>query len=534
MAKLHTRHNVPVYGPRYVPRFIRGIMAAVQLGRDEDGFLSLLERQYGPVVYLPWPLKQFFVLDNQTIQHQPIRIAMQHAVFGSQPYIGQSGVLETKLFAAHSRGLSKLRLEQPVNRFNSNVEQSIDQILSSQFKNSSPVQIDLINLVTNMLYQGATPALFGNNLLEFETHDQENEPIPSSNELQTHFWNFDNAFPLLTAQVPLQRWIPTTRQGIKGRQNFVEHVSKWIQHDLPGLNEGVVRDMVDIGNQHEWQTIETAKLVLGTYWALQANAPFASAHHIINLCQSPLIKQVQLEIQNYLNQNQNQQTNALSFKELSNPLNLPLLSSTIWETLRLNSSSFSIRIVTNEKGYVVGQSQSISNQYKQEEEDDDDEQYKGHQNPLKQNLIIPEGELVICATRVSQMSTKIWGPDALEWKGDRFVIQDDHDGTKRLNQPLIKLVRSFGGGVSMCEGRHLALVELKSFAIQFLSTFDVNVIEPSSLLSTQQNSKYRQIKFAGTDKLGWTTGLKPGRVGMGIHQQQGQLIATLTKRTKQS
>jgi hypothetical protein len=49
--------NIPTYGPAFLPPFVRGILAVVRLGEDEDGFLLSL-KSYGPAVYIPWPMQQ--------------------------------------------------------------------------------------------------------------------------------------------------------------------------------------------------------------------------------------------------------------------------------------------------------------------------------------------------------------------------------------------------------------------------------------------------------------------------------------------
>ena len=40
----------------------------VRMGMDEDGFLLGLAEVYGPVAYLPWPLKQYVVLESDAIE----------------------------------------------------------------------------------------------------------------------------------------------------------------------------------------------------------------------------------------------------------------------------------------------------------------------------------------------------------------------------------------------------------------------------------------------------------------------------------
>lgn len=58
---------VPVYGPRYLPPFVRGILALYRLGADEDEFLHELRRDYPVAVWIPWPMQQTFVVGSRAI-----------------------------------------------------------------------------------------------------------------------------------------------------------------------------------------------------------------------------------------------------------------------------------------------------------------------------------------------------------------------------------------------------------------------------------------------------------------------------------
>ncbi|KAM0787945.1 hypothetical protein ACM66B_006150 [Microbotryomycetes sp. NB124-2] len=512
--------RVPVYGNPWLPPFIRGIAAAIKIGQDEDKFLEELHRSYGGVVYLPWPLSQHFVTDVNEIQRvyeskqlhfQPIRLEMQHDVFGSERFVVDSGVLEGQLFAAHSRGLSRPKLEEPISRFNMNVQQTVERVLARiDASDDNATELDLVEFVTSALYEGATPALFGHTLFDFDS----DAPVASFATIRKRFWAFDEAFPLFAAGLPsfLQALIPVVHRGKLGRAHVARHIGQWIDHDLPGLDDGVVRDMADIGRQARWSSVESGKLLLGTYWALQANAPFAAAHHITCLVQSTILDDVLQEIRQHLDESDD----PLSFSTLSSSTALPVLTSTIWETLRLNASSFSLRIVGDE-GYNVVAAKD------------------------KTTMTIPAKSAIVCATRLSQLDEGLWGDDAKLWRGNRFLVQGEADktnGKRVLDNQLVRSVRAFGGGVSMCEGRHLALVELKSFAIQFLTQVDVSIKSDPSPSSKESPREIRysttpeqeSSSAAKTIKIGWTPSLRPGRVGMGIHQQQGALPAVLTRR----
>lgn len=101
---------------------------------------------------------------------------------------------------------------------------------------------------------------------------------------------------------------------------------------------------------------------------------------------------------------------------------VPLLSSCIQETLRLRTSSFSIRRVTQDTvlpasvcGQGIGKTAGLS---------------------------VRQDDVLICQTRQGHLDTEGWGADANKWKAERFLDQDGVKAVKGSMSP-------FGGGVSM-------------------------------------------------------------------------------------
>lgn len=51
-----------------LPSFLSGCYAAYRLGIDEHMFFAELQRRYGSVVFVPFPVRLHFVLDTQLIK----------------------------------------------------------------------------------------------------------------------------------------------------------------------------------------------------------------------------------------------------------------------------------------------------------------------------------------------------------------------------------------------------------------------------------------------------------------------------------
>jgi hypothetical protein len=155
----------PVYGPWYLPSFVRGIIAMIQLGANEDAFLLSARRLYGPVVYIPWPLCQIFVLDGAVIQNVysspssrlsflPIRKSMQHSTFGTSKTITQAPVMHEQIFPTHARGLTTVRIDTPIRRFTNVVEAKVAELGHNIDAAGGTLETGLVRWVVDTMFDG--------------------------------------------------------------------------------------------------------------------------------------------------------------------------------------------------------------------------------------------------------------------------------------------------------------------------------------------------------------------------------------------
>lgn len=81
--------------------------------------------------------------------------------------------------------------------------------------------------------------------------------------------------------------------------------------------------------------------------------------------------------------------------------------------------------------------------------------------------LIRKGGMVMMPARVQHRLREVWGDDAGEFVHRRFVRED---GKPRPNPVAF---RGFGGGTTLCPGRHFATTEILMLAAMLLLRFDV-------------------------------------------------------------
>nr|KAJ0201140.1 hypothetical protein LSAT_V11C600314130 [Lactuca sativa] len=100
----------------------------------------------------------------------------------------------------------------------------------------------------------------------------------------------------------------------------------------------------------------------------------------------------------------------------------------------------------------------------------------------KQEDVLPDGTFVRRGSRVTYhpyamgRMERIWGPDALEFKPERWIRNGEFKAESAYKYPV------YQGGVRVCLGREMSLVEMKSVALCLIRRFDVRVVNPSQAL----------------------------------------------------
>ncbi|KAF1993948.1 cytochrome P450 [Amniculicola lignicola CBS 123094] len=124
---------------------------------------------------------------------------------------------------------------------------------------------------------------------------------------------------------------------------------------------------------------------------------------------------------------------------------------------------------------------------------------------LDGKYFLKEGGIVILPQTVQHTDISFWGPDIHEFNCKRFL-------DKNSRQASIAF-RGFGGGTTLCPGRHFATTEILAYTAMFMMRFDVR---PS-----EQTWKQPTTKKAGM----WTVVEGPDHdIDVSIHSRQCEKV----------
>ncbi|KAK7920215.1 cytochrome P450 [Apiospora marii] len=84
-----------------------------------------------------------------------------------------------------------------------------------------------------------------------------------------------------------------------------------------------------------------------------------------------------------------------------------------------------------------------------------------------QQIFLKKGSVLLIPSSVQHNNIKAWGDDAGEFRHTRFL---PHQGSEKHNRAAF---RAFGGGQTLCPGRHFASTEIMMLAAVFVLQFDI-------------------------------------------------------------
>lgn len=240
-----------------------------------------------------------------------------------------------------------------------------------------------------------------------------------------------------------------------GRENTVKALTDYFaagkQHSAGHLVKGIHKHTAKYGLSHE----DMARFELATVIAMLVNtlpSAFWLLYYIYK--DKSLLEDLRIEIATIVQENEFENgvvAQTIPVADLKNKC--PLLNSTWLEILRHHADGSSFREVTAD-------------------------------TVLDQHFLLKKGNVVQMPAIVIHKDVSVWGPDAALFNAYRFLADSDTkteksnaagDHLHRQSKPktVPGAFRAFGGGQTLCPGRHFVTTELLSLTAMMIMRFDV-------------------------------------------------------------
>lgn len=332
-------------------------------------------------------------------------------------------------------------------------ERSSGVSLATNQQGEQVVEASMLPLIRDFCAHTANPSLMGSNFLT-------NYP-----EFFEDIWTLDRAFLMMASGLP--RWvpIPSVTSAHIARRRILERLCTFhraMEKESKGEDPGPEwRDLDDVGalvkarmhvyHKHGYSIQARAAIEHSLMWAANANSN-ALVFWMLNriYADQELLRKLREEISPYVRVVQPKQEFKIPEQPRFDDFDMeglgnkcPLLKSCYIESLRLDTASWSLKVV--ESDFVL----------KSREKD-------------APSWLLKKGEYVHAAHDLHSTNPAHFD-DPMVWKADRHIKTEKGEGpTADMGS-----IRPYGGGASMCKGRSFAFKEVMAFAAGILVLWDM-------------------------------------------------------------
>ena len=296
--------------------------------------------------------------------------------------------------------------------------------------------VDLLSWLQHFVTVGTAQFLYG-----------PKNPIAMQPDLEQGFWDFDRGLgPLLIDIFPSI----TASKPYRGREGLVQAFVKYLDagHHKTGGSDFVQR-RVDVSNEYGWSHDSTARSELSFLFAGITNTAITTFWAVLRIfADRDILIAVRDELPKADINTDSTLTLDLSIGRIRNKS--PILQAVVRECMRFNSDNFSTRLVKTD-------------------------------TLLADKYFLREGSVLQIAGGVMHADASIWGPDAGTFNHKRFL---EIDSKERSVHPAA--FRAFGGGKTLCPGRHFAMSEILTFVSMVVAMFDIEGLEEGGKINVPE------------------------------------------------
>lgn len=239
------------------------------------------------------------------------------------------------------------------------------------------------------------------------------------------------------------------RESFRAREYMVKVWERYFEEGSYQKGSELIKARVKINNDFGISLKETARIEIGGSQAILANTLPATFWVVYHVLSDPKVLE---DIRNELLQGVREDKDGSSTIDLVHvKSSCPIFLSTLKEAMRVHSTSTATRIAMED-----------------------------HQ--LDGKYLLKKGSTIIMSSKVQHTDRNIWGSTVDEFFHRRFMREP---GVKRINPVAF---RAFGGGTTLCPGRHFATTEILMFTALLILRFDVHPVRGKWIQPTTAKS----------------------------------------------
>lgn len=307
-------------------------------------------------------------------------------------------------------------------------------------------------------------------------------PGAQNRELEQAFWDFDSGIgQLLIGILPSL----TARKPYMGREKLAAAVATYLEEGKWKGASRIVQNRVEIALRHGWTLRQASRSEVSFLFAGIVNTATTTFWVVLQLFASSsqagghtgaegFLGRVRRELEEVVEEQRDEETGerkrVLSLDKVKNGTACPTLMAVLKECLRVGSDNYSTRLVKSDT--------MLAGQY-----------------------FLKKDSVVQIAGGIIHADERIWGDDAGVFNPERFLSssssnkprdkgtngdeEQDNIGkgngngttsTSTSGNVHPAAFRAFGGGKTLCPGRHFATNEILAFVAMIVLTFDLEPV----------------------------------------------------------
>lgn len=304
-------------------------------------------------------------------------------------------------------------------------------------------------------------------------------PFELDPTLEKAFWDFDQGLGgLLMGIAPSL----VASRAYNGRERLAQALNEYLRNGCHGKASRIAQNRIDIARKHDWATDMIARSELSFLFAGIVNTATTTFWVILQIFSRPaLLTKIRSELEDARSESEI----VCGKGTLSSNLvkeRCPNLVAVFRECLRVGSENFSTRLVKEDM-------------------------------MLADNYFLYSGSIVQIAGSAIHAEENIWGADVAEFNHERFL-------RKREAKPSVHpaAFRAFGGGRTLCPGRHFATTEVVMLAALMLVCFDFTAVDGGQIEVPKKNDAVMPVHILEP------LTKKPIRLRVTLREEAGEAI----------